>query len=173
MIPVFAWAALLYIQKVKDIGARRGLVGAILLATLFCSYAWGPVGWSPQGVSRHDMRSTRTQATSEAVALIPDGAVVAARSRLTTHLTHRDKVYEFPTPFSVSYWGDDSMDGQRLAVADEVEYVLETPEQLSDASAQLFANLQETGGFREIFSKEGVVLLRKMGPVFALVQLRS
>jgi hypothetical protein len=107
------------------------------------------------------LNNAQTQAAAEAVALIPDDAVVAARARLSTHLTHRDKIYEFPTPFYADYWGDDSMDGQRLAVADEVEYVLETPAQLKDAGARVFADLQKT----EVFSKEGIVLLQKMGPV--------
>jgi len=35
IVPVFAWAAILYIQRVKDFGARRALAAMILLATVF------------------------------------------------------------------------------------------------------------------------------------------
>jgi len=90
--------------------------------------------------------------------------VVSARSRMSTHLTHRDKVYEFPTPFYVTYWGDDSKTGQRLPIADEVKYVLETPERLTAPGAEIFAKLQAEGGFREVFARNGVVLLHKMVP---------
>ena len=128
IIPVFAWGALLYIRRVKDFGARRALAVAILLATLLSSYLWGPADWSPQAVYRYDPKSPQARAAAEAAALIPEDAVVAARSRLTTHFTHRDKVYDFPTPFYSTYYGDDSMRGQRLPVADQVEYVLDTPE---------------------------------------------
>ena len=169
IIPVFAWAAIAYLGRVKDgrardFGSRRALAVVILVASLASSYAWGPAGWSPEGTHLSDPTHPQARAFAEAVALIPKDAVVSARARTATHLTHRDKVYEFPTPFSVTYWGDDSMDGKRLAVADEVDYVIETPEQLSGAAAQTFALLKQEEGFKQMFSKEGVVLLQRMPP---------
>lgn len=137
---------------------------AILFAALFCSYAWGPAEWLPQVASKYDPKSVQALAVAEAVALIPDDAVVGSRSRMSTHLTHRDKVYKFPTPFYATYWGDDSLRGQRLAVADEVEYVLQTPERLTGPGAEVFARLKAEEGFRQVFSKEGVVLVQKMAP---------
>jgi hypothetical protein len=96
--------------------------------------------------------------------LIPDDAVVAARSRLVTHLTHRRQVYDFPTPFSASYWGDASLDGQRLPEADDVEFVLEVPDRLSGKAGEIFPQLGDEG-FREVFSRDGVVLLQRVGGV--------
>jgi uncharacterized membrane protein len=164
MIPVFAWAALLYMQRVKDFGACRALDVAMLLATLFSAYVWGPADWSPQAAYRYDPQAPQAQALADAVALIPHNAVVAARSRIATHLTHRVKVYEFPTPFYANYGGDNSMKGQRLPVADEVEFVLDTPGRLSVAGSQVFAELQQKEDFRQMFSRDGVVLLQKMVP---------
>ena len=81
LIPVFAWAAIVYIQRVNDFGARRALAVAILLATLFSSYAWGPADWSPQSVYRYDPRSPQAVATADAVALIPADAVTWGQAR--------------------------------------------------------------------------------------------
>jgi hypothetical protein len=66
-----------------------------------------------------------------------------------------------PTPFSASYWGDASSDGQRLPFADDVEFVLEVPERLAGKAAEIFPRLKDEG-FREIFSKDGVVLLQRV-----------
>jgi uncharacterized membrane protein len=162
IIPVFAWAAIAYIQRVKDYGARRALALAMLLAALFASYLWGPADWSHNAVYRYDPGQPQARATAEAVALIPKDAVVAARPRMTTHLTHRAQVYEFPTPFYATYYGDDSMRGKWLPIADDVEYVLDTPDRLTGPAAQVFDQLQQQEGFRQIFSKDGVVLLQKM-----------
>ena len=161
IIPVFAWVALVYLRRVKDIGARRALVVMILLASLLSAYLWGPGDWSRQPATRYDPDSADARALAGAVALIPDDAVVACRSRISTHLAHRDKIYEFPTPFYASYYGDTASDGTRLPEADDVQYVLDLPDRLSDVGSRVFLALQEYEGFRQIYSKDGVVLLEK------------
>jgi uncharacterized membrane protein len=160
IIPVFAWAAAFYIGRVRDQGSRKVLAVAVLLASLFAAYVWGPTQWSPESARFYDPQSAEARAAAEAVALIPDDAVVSARSRLATHLTHREQIYDFPTPFSASYWGDASSDGQRLASADDVEFVLEVPDRLAGKAAEIFPRLKDDG-FREIFSRDGVVLLQR------------
>lgn len=160
IIPVFAWAAVLYTGRLKDPGSRRALAVAVLLASLFAAYAWGPSQWSREPARIYDPRSAEARAAVEAIALIPDDAVVSARSRLASHLAHRQQVYEFPTPFSASYWGDSTRDGRRLPEADDVEFVLEVPDRLSGKAAEIFPQLAEEG-FREIFSKDGIVLLQR------------
>ena len=42
---------------------------------------------------------------AEAVAEIPDSAVVAAHFRLAPHLAYRDEIYQFPTPFRAVLYG--------------------------------------------------------------------
>ena len=74
--------------------------------------------WSRQPATHYDPDDAQVQAIAEAVALIPDDAVVAAApaspriSRIGTRST------TIPTPFYANYCGDDSFDGQRLPVAD-------------------------------------------------------
>ena len=162
IIPVFAWAALVYLRRPRDSGARRALIVMVLLASLFSAYLWGPGDWSRASDTRYDLNAPDVQAIAEAVTLIPADAVVACRSRISTHLAHRAQIYDFPTPFYTSYYGDASMDRQRLAVADDVQYVLDLPDRLSEVGARVFLALQENEGFRQIYSKNGVVLLQRV-----------
>jgi uncharacterized membrane protein len=162
IIPVFAWAGLAYLRRVNDIGARRALVVMILFATVFSAYLWGPGDWSREPTTRYDLSSPDIQAIAEAVRLIPGDAVVACRSRISTHLAHRMQIYDFPTPFYADYYGDTSLERQRLPVADEVQYVLDLPGRLSDVGARVFLSLQENEDFRQIYSKNGVVLLQRV-----------
>jgi uncharacterized membrane protein len=94
IIPVFAWAAVFYMGRVRDPSSRKVLAVAVLLASLSAAYAWGPTQWSPESARFYDPRSAEARAAVEAVALIPEDAVVSARSRLATHLTHREQIYD-------------------------------------------------------------------------------
>ena len=165
LIPALAWAALVYFGRVRDRGARKALIVMVLLAGLFSAYLWGPGDLSLQPATQYDTGAADARAIAEAIALVPNDAVVACRSRITTHLAHRDKIYDFPTPFYATYYGDSSMDHQRLPVADEVQYVLELPDRLSEVGSHVFQGLQDSGGFRQMYSKNGVVLLQKIVPV--------
>jgi hypothetical protein len=42
-----------------------------------------------------------------------------------------------------------------------VQYVLDLPDHLSDVGAHIFTSLQQSEGFRVIYDKQGVVLLKK------------
>lgn len=86
---------------------------------------------------------------------------MSARSRYSSHLTHRERIYDFPNPFAAYYWGDGSLGGTRLPDADAVEYVLERPKLMSGPSAEIWPTLYHEG-LVEIFSKDGVVLLRRV-----------
>jgi hypothetical protein len=62
----------------------------------------------------------------EIITDIPTAAVVSAYHRVTPHLAHREKLYQFPNPFRVVLYGPDiSLEGTRLDdLAEEVEYVV-------------------------------------------------
>lgn len=145
----------------KDNGTRRAFAVGILLAALLSAYLWGPLPWSREPAHIFSANSAESVALREAIALIPDDAVVSARPRLVTQLTHRERVYEFPTPFLANNWGDGSLEGTRLPEADDVEYVLELPPRLSGVPAEVFPRLKDQG-FSEVFSKDGVVLLKRV-----------
>jgi uncharacterized membrane protein len=39
------------------------------------------------------------------ISIIPDNASVSATYNLVPHLTHRERIYDFPNPFEAHYWG--------------------------------------------------------------------
>ncbi len=52
------------------------------------------------------MPSEREQALNEMMAIIPKDASVSASYEIVPHLTHRNKIYDFPNPFESHYWGN-------------------------------------------------------------------
>jgi uncharacterized membrane protein len=157
-------AAIFCLAKVRSAQRRKALAAVALLAALFSAYAWGPAEWSRDPATQFDTDYADVQALREAVTLIPNDAVVAARPRIATQLAHRQKIYDFPTPFYASYYGPSSLDTQRLPQSDEVEYVVDFPERLSEVGSRVFMALQQTEGFSVIFDKAGVVVLKKGQP---------
>ncbi len=160
IIPVMTMMALLATERFARPRIRRSLPILLLLVAMLSAFLWGPVPGSRDPAGYYDPRDPQVVAAAEAVALIPADAVVASRDRFSSHLTHRDQVYLFPTPFSAVYWGDWSLEGQRLPVAEDVEYVLEMPDRLEGKAAAAFSGLAAEG-FSPVFEKEGVVLLKR------------
>ena len=160
VIPVLTVAAILSLDRFDLQKVRRWAVVLVLLATCVSAYLWGPLPGSRAAGSLTDPKDPQAVAAAEAVALIPPHAVVASRDKFASHLTSRDSVYVFPTPFAANSWGDESLRGDRLPLADAVEYVLEIPDRLTPMADAAWAKLPAEG-FVEIFDKEGVVLLKR------------
>jgi uncharacterized membrane protein len=163
IIPVFCVMALLALERFKGLKLRRALVVVALLAAAFSLYMWGPVQGTREPSYYPDPQHPQAVAATEALALIPSDAVVAAEDKFASHLTNRERIYVFPTPFSASYWGDDSQKGQRLRGAEAVEYVVAMPAYMGEESANAYTGLAEEG-FSVIYDKEGVVVLKRAEP---------
>jgi uncharacterized membrane protein len=163
VIPVLCGMALLALQRFDSQKARSLLAGGILVATLLSAYLWGPLPGTRQAAYYPDPENPQVLAAAEAISLIPAEAMVAAGDKFAAHLTHRDQIYVFPTPFSAAYWGDDSEKGQRLPAADKVEYVLDMPSILPQESVSVLTRLGAEG-FSVLYDHEGVLLLKRTSP---------
>ncbi len=163
ILTVFCAVAILSLERFRALRWRRILAGAMLAAALFSAYLWGPLPFSRDSGTNADIHNPQVLAAEEAVSLIPDDAVVAAGDKFASHLTHRERLYVFPTPFSATYWGDDSQKGRRLPMADDVEYVLDLPSILPQETLKVLSQLGAEG-FSAIYEKEGVVLLMRDVP---------
>lgn len=104
---------------------RRPAVTAMALMGLWTAYLWGPFGvdstagfvWRPSNPVAVGLRTI--------IQDIPDDAMISVYHSAAPHVDHRTDVYMFPNPFRVVLYGPDtSIEGQRLAIADQVEYVL-------------------------------------------------
>ena len=76
------------------------------------------------------------------------------------HFDHRVEIYMFPNPFKASYWGTFKTEGQRLPIADRVEYIL-VPTVL-DAEPKAVLD-QIRGDYDTIMEEGNITLLRKKG----------
>jgi uncharacterized membrane protein len=160
IIPVLCVSAIYGLERFRKLNVRWALVTCALLVTVVCGYFWGPLPGSRVPSSFPDPKYAACLAADEALTLIPPDAVVAAEDKFAAHLANREVVYVFPNPYSASYWGDDSMKGQRLPGTEKVEYIMVTPAILGTEGAKVYVRLPEEG-FRPIFHKAGIVVLRR------------
>jgi uncharacterized membrane protein len=160
LIPVLCVSAIYGLERISRLNGRRVLVVGMLVVTLACGYFWGPLPGTRTPSSYPDPKNQDCLAANDALALIPADAVVAAEDKFAAHLADRAFVYVFPNPYSASYWGDDSLKGQRLEQADTVEYVMVTPASLGEKGSRVYATLPAEG-FTTIFDERGIVLLHR------------
>jgi uncharacterized membrane protein len=82
-----------------ELVSRRDLALLLLLASLAGNYVLGPLPFSLPGAhysGRAYARSGHAKVLDEAVATIPDGAVVSVNNNVGSHLSARRVVYVFP-----------------------------------------------------------------------------
>jgi uncharacterized membrane protein len=108
---------------------RRGrtiAVGAVAICAIWAAYLWGPMPFSRNELAYWAPDHPVAEQMRELVDQVPAGAVVSAYHRVTPHLAHRRKIYQFPNPFRVVLYGPDiSLEGTRLDdLAEEVQYVV-------------------------------------------------
>ena len=160
LTPVLWATGLLALGRFHRVIVRRTLVMVVLVAAMFSAFLWGPLPGSRQPSYYGDPQRPEVLAANEAFALIPGDASVSAIDKFAAHLANREEIYVYPNPYSASYWGDDSMKGQRLPAADKVEYVMVVPGAMGEVAARVYEGLAGEG-FEPIYDKQGVVLLHR------------
>jgi hypothetical protein len=106
---------------------RAALTVVVLSSSLVGAYWWGTFPQSLEPKTYWSPNDPIPQAAAEMFPLIPEDAIVSADHAATAHLAHREHIYMFPNPFSTLLYGDAELrrhEGQRLPIADQVEYVL-------------------------------------------------
>jgi uncharacterized membrane protein len=106
--------------------ARALAVGAVGVFALTSAYLWGPMPFSRNELAYWTPDYPVAVQLRDIIGDVPGHAVVSAYHRVTPHLAHREKIYQFPNPFRVVLYGPDiSLEGTRLDDrAEEVEYVV-------------------------------------------------
>lgn len=159
---VTAGAMLATIESVRrfgrTMGLRRFLVGAVVATSLAANVAWSP---SPIGVKYNTGiwardASPRHATVNEALDLLPPDAGVSATYYLVPQLTHRVRIYEWPNPFKVAYWG---VEGENQHPATNAEY-LAIDRTLLGENRELFDELIASD-YGVIFDRDGIVVARR------------
>jgi len=153
---------------------RRFLVGLVVVTSVATTVAMGPSpigtkfrqGYWPFGVDAR--RATKQRA----LRVVPAGESVSAIYDFVPHLTHREKVYEFPVPWRNVNWG---VHGEHLDNPAGVQWIAVDLQLVGDKDKQLLTDLLSTQ-FATMFNEDNILVAKRIapGPVSpSLASLRS
>lgn len=154
--------------------ARRHLARTVAGVVLVCSVAMS-IAWSPSwGVRYRDFGvwpldpNPHVAVLERAVSLVPDDVVVAVSYNFSTHLGHRERIYEFPNPWRASYWGvDDRLPDGRVVAwpplpdPDTVTWLAIDRGTLGNDSRTLLSAVLASGQWEILLNDEDVVVARR------------
>jgi uncharacterized membrane protein len=157
IIPILVAAAVVGIARFRSKRIRAALTSLVTVSALTTGYLWGPLDRDEQPIG--DPGSAQSAAIRDVIGVVPSNASVSAIYNLVPHLTHRVHIYEFPNPWRARNWGDGRREGERLGVADEIEYVV-VPDQM-DTEEQSVVNDLVAGDYSIIHNRDGYVVLER------------
>lgn len=160
IVPVLVASAVFAVGRAPRGVMRNALAGALVVASLWGAYYWGPSPWSRVPAPLAHVPDPPIEAFRAATALIPPDASLAAFYRFVPHLAHREQIYDLPTPWRAANWSDYRFEGQRLPEADQVEYVLLSPRQDDPVGLSLIPILRSEG-FVTIYESRALLLLKR------------
>ena len=115
-----AWALRLLTGR-----TRRYAVALVLACSTVTAYLWSPLPFSRREVPTWAPSHPIAVAAREIIEVVPADASVTAQHSVTAHLGRRREIYMFPNPFKSTLYGPDVFhEGDRLAAAETVEYVV-------------------------------------------------
>ena len=115
-----AWAL-----RLLSLRTRRYAVALVLACSTVTAYLWSPLPFSRREVPTWAPSHPIAVAAREIIEVVPADASVTAQHSVTAHLGRRREIYMFPNPFKSTLYGPDVFhEGDRLAAAETVEYVV-------------------------------------------------
>jgi hypothetical protein len=156
-VPVLASATVVAVGRLRTPVRRRVATACALGAAIASSAVWGV---APFTVPSVDPGSPQVVATNALLRRVPAHAVVSASWPVVAHLTHRVRVYQWPTPFRATVWGLYDREGQRLPSAPTVQYLV-IPTVRHGTDAAVFATIGSR--FAPVGSAGGWTVYRRLG----------
>jgi uncharacterized membrane protein len=162
-VAVLAMGTVYAIGTLQDSAQRATAVVAVAVCSLSACFLWGAFPLiSINKVSHWKPQDPWVQDINAVLAAVPPNAVVSAHYEFVSHLDHRDRAYQWPTPFRAQYWGVWNQEGQRLPFAGDVQYVV-LPVQLSAEDQPVFDQIRSN--FAVVKQRGYAMLLqRRSGP---------
>lgn len=142
---------------------RTFLVGLVAATSLASTVAWGP---SPLSVGYRSgiwplTPDSRQGAKDRAVARIPARAPATVHYYFAPHMTHREKIYEWPAPWEPANWG---VRGENLHDPAGVQWLLLDENLLNDTDRIRYEGLI-AGEFTIRSQEQGIVVAERIrGP---------
>ena len=157
IVPIIAIGTVYALAKVRREQWRLTATVAIVLLSLWSTYLWGELPALSQNKVPHWKPSNPEVHNIDAVlSALPPNAVVSAQYSYLTHIDHRVRVYQWPTPFRAAYWGLLNEEGRRLPFADQIQYLV-LPVNLDSNTAPVFEQIRSQ-----------FVVVRRVGDVWLL-----
>lgn len=141
---------------------RRNIVLLVVGAAVLTAHLWGPTPIGRNEFVPLDPRSAQARSVREAARLVPGRDSISAHYSWVPQVDHRKEVYMFPNPWKASYWGTFRQEGQRLPIADRVEWIL-LPTVLDPEPGAVLETIR--ADFDTAYEKDGVLLLHRRGAV--------
>jgi uncharacterized membrane protein len=158
LVPVLALGTVFAVSRLHGPRARTVATVLVTCAALVSCAFWGLAPFSRQPVVVHYSHAD-TSATDAVLRDIPPNAVVSSSYVFVSHLDHRMQIYQWPTPFRATYWYLYTQEGQRLPLADQVQYLAlptnfaDFPDVLNSIRSQF--QLVATGGTVAVYKRIG------------------
>ena len=161
-VAVLAMGTVFAISLIKQPKARAATVTVVALCSILACFLWGAFPlisrnkvdhWKPSYSQVHDINAV--------LPALPPNAVVSASDFIVAHVDHRDRAYQFPTPFRALYWGEFQQEGQRLPFAGQVQYLF-LPVQMTASDQAVFDQIRSQ--FVVVKQVGYAMLLKRRGP---------
>lgn len=169
-MPFLFWAALAGLQRVDAMVAARGrgwqrlpggLAWSLTLAAALMAACWSAMPLRDLPARYEAWKNA--QAAREHIAQIHTmigNAGVAASDWLAPHLAHRERIYLFPNPWRVHYWG---VREDHPHHPNQVDYLVLSPDAVADHGA-LVDYLLASGTFTKISEQQRIVVMKRVKP---------
>ena len=164
---VLAAIILATVEAIAVIGktptARAFLVGLVAATSLASTVAWGPSPisvkyrtglWALTPDPRNEIRET-------AMRMVPSQAPASVHYNFAPHMTHREKIYEWPVPWLPLNWGVRS---ENLHDPAGVQWLLVDRGLMSDTDRPIFARLVADGEFAVRYEQQNIVVAERVRP---------
>ena len=161
ILPAVAMGTVFAVAKLRRPALRYGATALVGVCALTTAYMWGPYSFSRQQIAHwapsyyvvHEIEAIRKQ--------VPPNAVLSSYHAYAPHLSHRARIYMWPTPFRAAYWKTFKQEGERLSFANEIQYVI-LPTQLDFDSEQVWEPIR--ADFKVVATNSAATLYKRIRP---------
>jgi uncharacterized membrane protein len=160
LVPVLAMGTVWAVSRLRTQWWRMTAAAVVAVAAVWSCYFWGLAPFSRNPVYPHmSPNASQTLAINQVLQSVPSNAVISAHYMYVSHLDHRTRIYQWPTPFRATYWYLYQQEGQRLPFADQVQYLV-IPLALDPSDQPVFQSISSQ--FRLLDEGGGVGVYRRI-----------
>ena len=161
LVPVLILGTVWAISR-QSTNVRRYVITAITVGCALCSCVWwGLAPFSENtSVSQWSPTSSTVRSFTSLENRIPANAIVSAWFLFVPHLDHRTQIYLWPTPFDSQNYGLFHNNGERLAFASSVQYLVLPVALDSSDDASVFAQISSY--YTLVTNDDGIGLYKRI-----------